>query len=187
MSVSRKIRACELKLKKLSGYVAIVRLMVFSWRFEKVGRRCQMEASVRILGDSKITLGERVSLRRGTIMGGGGQLFIGNGTTINEHVIIAATQFVSIGANCMLAPRVYILDVDHSFTTREIPIAHQGYVSKAVMIEDDVWIGTQSVILKGVTVGKGAIIGANSVVTHDVEPYTIVGGNPAKRIKERPL
>jgi len=56
--------------------------------------------------------------------------------------------------------------------------------SKPIMIEDDVWIGFNAAILKGVTIGKGAVVGACAVVLHDVPPYTIVGGNPARRIGE---
>ena len=64
-------------------------------------------------------------------------------------------------------------------------IEYEGYEpTKPVIIEDDVWIGTRVTILKGVTVGKGAIIGACSVVTKDVPPHSIVVGNPAKVVKE---
>lgn len=62
----------------------------------------------------------------------------------------------------------------------------QGYTKpRPVVIDDDVWIGSRVTILPGVHIGKGSIIGAAAVVTHDVEPYTIVGGNPAKLIKKR--
>ena len=62
----------------------------------------------------------------------------------------------------------------------------QGFTEvDPIVIEDDVWIGARVIILKGVTIGKGSIIGAGSVVTKDVEPYSIVGGNPAKLIRKR--
>ena len=160
--------------------------MLLSWQFEKAGRRCGIESGVRILGDCRVTLGDRVIFRRGVVVGGSGQLVVGSGTVINEQVIIAATELVTIGSDCMLASRVYILDVDHVYENREIPIAKQGYKSKPVIIGDDVWIGAQAVVLKGVKIGTGAIIAANSVVTSDVAPYTIVGGAPAKLIKVRP-
>ncbi|PJK27986.1 acyltransferase [Minwuia thermotolerans] len=93
---------------------------------------------------------------------------------------------VEIGANVMLAPRVYLLDVDHRFERRDIPISKQGYLVRPVRIEDDVWIGTGAVITKGVTIGRGAIIGANSVVTRDVPAYAIAAGVPAMVVKGRP-
>ena len=184
--MSKFLRAIDRRLRGWSGYAAIIRFWLNSWRFEKSGRRCGVEPGVRILGDCKVTLGDRVVLRRGVLVGGSGQLSIGSGTAINEQVIIAASISVVIGSNCMLAPRVYILDVDHEYTSRDIPISIQGYRNSPVDIGDDVWIGTQAVILKGVRIGTGAIVAANSVVTCDVEPYSIVGGAPAKLIRMRP-
>ena len=184
--MSNFLREIDRKLRGWSGYVAIIRFWLNSWRFEKSGRRCGVESGVRILGDCKVTLGDRVVLRRGVLISGSGQLIIGSGTAINEQVIIAATISVAIGSNCMLAPRVYILDVDHEHTSREVPMCMQGYQNSPVDIGNDVWIGTQAVILKGVCIGAGAIVAANSVVSRDVEPYSIVGGAPAKLIKMRP-
>jgi len=94
-------------------------------------------------------------------------------------------QQVTIGADCMLAPGVYILDVDHKFESRERPIRDQGYRTSAVKIGDDVWIGAGVFILKGVTIGNGAIIAANSVVIQDVPPFTIFGGSPARKLRDR--
>ena len=66
-----------------------------------------------------------------------------------------------------------------------VPSKNWNVVKKSpVIIEDKVWIGTRSIILKGVTVGEGAIVGAGSVVTKDVQPWTVVAGNPAQKIKE---
>jgi len=144
-----------------------------------------MGSGVRILGRSKIILGDRVTLRRGVTIGGHGDLIIGSGTTINEAVTITCTKAVSVGSNCMLAPMVCILDVDHSISQPEIPISEQGYLVEPVSIGDDVWIGTQTIITKGVSIGDGAVIGANSVVTRDVPPMAIAAGSPAKIIRMR--
>lgn len=163
-----------------------VRYVLSAWRFETAGPRGSLGPDVRILGDTRIHLGPRVALRRGVIMGGGGELKIGARTAINEGSMIAATLSVTIGEDCMFAPRVYVLDVDHRFDSREIPIARQGYLRSPVVIEDDVWIGAHAVITRGVRIGRGAIIAANSVVTKDVPPYAIAGGVPARVIKFRP-
>ncbi|WP_277422331.1 acyltransferase [Minwuia thermotolerans] len=131
-------------------------------------------------------LGARVGIRENVIIGGYGHFIVGNDTAINEGCIITAMEKVEIGANVMLAPRVYLLDVDHRFERRDIPISKQGYLVRPVRIEDDVWIGTGAVITKGVTIGRGAIIGANSVVTRDVPAYAIAAGVPAMVVKGRP-
>lgn len=86
----------------------------------------------------------------------------------------------------MMGPDVMIFHGDHEMSRRDIPMRLQGdSVSKPVVIGDDVWIGARSIILKGVHIGKGAVIAAGAVVTKDVPEYAIVGGVPAKVIKYR--
>jgi len=168
------------------GYFSKIRYLLNLWRFDEAGSRGGLEAGVRFLGRPRINFGERAILRRDVIIGGNGILKIGQRTAVNEGTIIACSERVEIGSDCMIAPRVYILDVDHDFQSREIPMSKQGYKTAPVVIGDDVWIGAYSVILKGVKIGTGAIIGANSLVNKDVKPYEIVGGVPAKNIGKRP-
>lgn len=92
---------------------------------------------------------------------------------------------ITIGNDVMLAPRVVILGGMHQYRDRERTIREQGTFAAPVQIEDDVWIGTNAVITPGVHIGKGAVIGANAVVTGDVESYSIVGGVPARKIGVR--
>lgn len=174
------------RVTKLGGYLPKLRFRVWSWRFEAYGSRCGLESGVRIEGDPKIFLGDRVTLRRGVMIGGGGALRVGSHTTINEGVLIACTESVEIGSNCMIAPRAYILDVDHVFSSRTAPISKQGYTVAPVLIGDDVWVGAYAVILRGVTIGNGAIVGAHSVVTRDVPDYAVVAGAPARVLGMRP-
>uniref|UniRef100_UPI0030DD06E6 acyltransferase n=1 Tax=Paucibacter hankyongi TaxID=3133434 RepID=UPI0030DD06E6 len=89
---------------------------------------------------------------------------------------------ITIGDNCALGPRVRILSATHDYRYLALPDT-----SANVVINEFVWIGAGATILPGVQIGKGAIIGAGSVVTKDVAPFTIVGGNPAKFIKNRGL
>lgn len=93
---------------------------------------------------------------------------------------------VHIGDNVMMGPECLILTRNHAFSDTTVPMNTQGYGEvKPVYIGNDVWIGQRVTILPGVHVGDGAIIGAGSIVTHDVEPYAIVGGNPARVLKMR--
>ena len=85
----------------------------------------------------------------------------------------------------MMAPDVVILTRKHIHSDIKIPMSKQGSISAKVIIEDDVWIGMRVIILPGVKIGRSSIIGAGAVVTHDVLPFTVVGGVPAKFIKER--
>lgn len=111
---------------------------------------------------------------------------IGSGTFIGKSCrLIAYNEKISIGDNVLIAANSVILTRTHKYSDTNIPINKQGYSNKSVDIEDDVWIGVNCVILYGVKIGRGAIIAANSVVNKDIEPYSIVGGSPAKLIKKR--
>lgn len=168
-----------------SEYLRQLYFLLNAYKFKKYGEHCSLQTGVKILGKTCILLGNRVAIRSNVLIGGDGKLSVGNNTCINAYTMITCTLDVVIGNNVMIAPYVTIIDVDHNFSNCEIPICNQGYVSKKIIINDDVWIGVKSTILKGVTIGKGAIIGANSVVTKDVPDYNIVAGCPARIIMNR--
>ena len=107
---------------------------------------------------------------------------LGNNSGIGVNAFIAA--HVSIGENVMMGPDCMIFTSNHRTEERDKPMCQQGFTEpRPVTIEDDVWIGARVIILPGVHVGTGSVIGAGAVVTHDVAPYSIVGGNPAKLIR----
>jgi len=114
------------------------------------------------------------------------RLFIGAGTHIGPHCHISGTKNkIIIGKNVLLAPRVYISTTNRRYDDVSKPVIDQGYVSKGdVTIEDGSWIGIGACILSGVKIGKNSIIGANSVVTRDIPPYSIAVGNPARVIRK---
>lgn len=111
--------------------------------------------------------------------GRGGRLEIGPDCSINYGVSIGALGSVTLGARCRLGPYVMIVDSEfHDAYDRALRPA-----PKPVVIGDDVWIGAKASVMPGVTIGRGAIVGTAAVVTHDVEPYTVVAGVPAKVIR----
>lgn len=108
---------------------------------------------------------------------------IGDNSGIGINARLGA---VTIGRDVMMGPDVIILSRRHYYKKTDVPMNIQGEGEELpVTIEDDVWIGTRAIILPGVTIEKGAIIAAGSIVSSDVSKYTIVGGNPAKLIKKR--
>jgi acetyltransferase-like isoleucine patch superfamily enzyme len=112
-------------------------------------------------------------------VGLGGKLTIGNNVFINVGVSISAQSQVTIGNNVQIANLVSIMDCDfHGLEERGSPLPPEP-----IFIEDDAWIATKATILKGVTIGRGAVVAAHSVVTRNVEPYTLVGGVPARLIR----
>lgn len=112
---------------------------------------------------------------------------IGNQVYIGEEFIIIedleSTQYtLDIGDRASIAPRVTFVMHSQPNESRITPYVHS--YKGSITIGPDSWVGTGAVILPGVTIGEGSVVGANSVVTKDVPPYTIVGGIPAKPIKE---
>ncbi|WP_263649783.1 acyltransferase [Rasiella rasia] len=111
-------------------------------------------------------------------------LKIGTHVRVNEHVFLQGK--ISIGNYVMIAPNVAIYTNSHEFADLETPMVLQGDTeTNAVVIENNAWLGRNVVVLPGITVGEGSIVGANSVVTKNVAPFTVVGGVPAKLIKTR--
>ena len=114
------------------------------------------------------------------------QLKIGEYCFFNRGVFLSAKGGISIGSNVIFGPEVKILSSSHNYEGDQIPYdSNDKDILKSVNIEDHVWIGGFVLILPGVNIGKGSIVGAGSVVTRNVPEYSIVGGNPAKVIKNR--
>ena len=109
---------------------------------------------------------------------------IGQRTTIGYHTFIFSSESISIGSDCLIAPFVYLVDSNHQ-SKRDALINLQENETAPIIIEDDVWIASGATILKGVKIGHGAVIAANSVVNESIPEYEIWGGTPAKKIGER--
>lgn len=115
----------------------------------------------------------------------GGNIKIGNNCTINPYTIIYGQGGVTIGNNVRIAAHCVVVPSNHIFTSVSIPIYKQGLSKKGIVIKDDVWIGAGVKVLDGVTIGKGCVIGANSVVTRSLDDYGVYVGTPARLIKKR--
>ena len=128
--------------------------------------------------------GKNVNIERGADFSSGSTIRIGDHSGIGVDAWIRAD--LTIGKHVMRGPRVIIYGRYHNFDRTDIPMQQQGMGEFVpIVIEDDVWIGARAIILQGVRIGKGAIIGAGSVVTKDVPPYAIVAGNPARVVRMR--
>lgn len=130
----------------------------------KIGENTLISTNVRITGN--FTLGKNSSIAQNCSISG-------------------ASAGVFIGDNVMIAPSVVIVAFNHGFDKMEVPMLQQENTEKPVYIEDDIWIGANVTILNGVRIGTGSIVAANSLINKDVEPFSIVGGVPAKKIKSR--
>lgn len=112
---------------------------------------------------------------------------IGLNASFNANVMINARGKgkITIGNNVLIGPNVVLRSSNHSFKTTKKSIMEQGMTEGEIIIHDDVWIGSNAVILPNCEVGNGVIIAAGAVVTSNIDPYSIVGGVPAKLIKKR--
>lgn len=111
---------------------------------------------------------------------------VGDNVYIGHHTeILANKKGVIIGNHVMIAQDVLLISYNHGYDDKNITMDKQKETSGKIVIKDDVWIGARAIILPGVTINKGAIIGAGAVVTKNVKPFSIVGGNPAKLLKYR--
>ena len=112
---------------------------------------------------------------------------IGNNVALNSNIMINAEGGgkIKIGNNVMIGPNVVFRSSNHKFDRVDIPMQKQGVEPGYIIVKNDVWIGSNAVILPNVTLGQGSIIGAGAVVTKDVEPFSIVGGVPARLISKR--
>lgn len=108
---------------------------------------------------------------------------IGRDSLIGEYSVIRGQGGVSIGDRVYTSPFTQIIAVNHVFDDPNRPFTAQGITAEGIVIEDDVWLGAGAIITDGVRVGQGAVVAAGAVVTKDVPPHTVVGGVPAKQIK----
>lgn len=129
--------------------------------------------------------GANLDIERRAYFGSGHRLRIGNNSGLGENCRLLGQ--VNIGDDVMMGPDCIIMTLGHEYRDRSCPMRLQGNTpERPVIIEDDVWIGVRVTILPGIRIGCGAIVAAGAVVTRDVPPYCIVGGVPARVIKERP-
>lgn len=168
------------------------RLYMFSYgkiMFYKFGRHSLIFKPLRIEGSKNIKIGDYVQIRKYVwlasrpLTGTNSELNIGNGTIIGDFCHIYSTHKIVIAENVLFANFVYVSDNLHNFDDIDIPIIKQSIKQKNdVYIGEGSWIG-EHVSIIGSSVGKHCVIGANSVVTHDIPDYSVAVGSPAKVIR----
>lgn len=134
---------------------------------------------------STMNCGDKFYAHTGVIMLYPNNITIGKHVSINRNTMLTAKAHIHISDNVSIGPNVIINSGNHSFEKLDVPINQQGHSVSPITIEEDVWIGGGAIILAGVTIGKGSVVAAGAVVTKDIEPFSVVGGVPAKLIKKR--
>ncbi|WP_207063959.1 DapH/DapD/GlmU-related protein [Motiliproteus sp. SC1-56] len=187
---------CKVLHTSSEGFLSVGRGCVFIGpkRLISFGKMCKVEDNVvihsvsrkgLIFGDN-VTICSGAKIRPSGYWGGnvGWGLVVGNNSSIGAGSYIGCSGKVVVGDNVMMGPNISIIAENHIYSDLSVPFKDQGVNNKGIVINDNVWIGTRSVILDGVEIGCNSIVAAGSVVVKDVPCNVIVGGVPAKIIKE---
>jgi acetyltransferase-like isoleucine patch superfamily enzyme len=196
------------------GFRPLIRGALMRPRLERCGGRFFLGRHAQVLFPSRLSVGRNVSLgdyifvncysQRGITIGHnvrirefsivqatshlsypGIGLRVGNDTYIGPHCILGAGGGIEIGNGVTLGAYVQVLAENHEFADPAREINEQGVTRRGIAIEDDCWLGNSVIVLDGVTIGRGCVVGAGSVVTRDLSPHSVAVGNPARVIKSR--
>jgi maltose O-acetyltransferase len=164
-------------------YYAFAKHLPASYRYQPLGKFAKF---CRALACRHIFrfCGRNVNIEQGADFYTGWEIEIGDHSSLGINARLPYD--LKVGKDVMMGPDVVMIGENHQSTKRDVPMRLQGYKTfPPIRIEDDVWIGARVIVLPGVTIGKGAIIGAGAVVTKDVPAYAICVGNPARVIRFR--
>jgi acetyltransferase-like isoleucine patch superfamily enzyme len=186
-----------------------IRPIVYKSIFGNIGKGCLIERDVRIDNPSRIFLRDKVYIGENCLISPGSQkgeirfendIFIaplcgfkafGGKISIGEHVHFSRNTFINgrgdveIEQDCLFGPNVVLMTTNHVFSDVDIPIRLQGVQSAPIKIENDAWLGSNVLVMPGVTIKKGAVVAAGAVVTKDIPELCVAAGVPARVIKQR--
>lgn len=165
--------------------------VIWGARLHSLGTKSILGRKLAVRNSGAVAIGSRVTICDEYVLadlapgrGALPKIRIGDGTVILYRFQCNAAESVTIGPDVLIASNVLITDSDHVLEPGGIPVTRNpALITRPVVVERNCWIGQNAVILKGVTIGHDSIIGANSVVTRDVAPYSVVAGNPARLIR----
>jgi maltose O-acetyltransferase len=164
-----------------AGYLGFARYLPWSPR---PGGRLARWLRGRLASHMLDYCGSDVNVEHGAWFGSGRDVRLGDRSDIGMDALVIGP--VDIGRDVMMGPRCILVAATHETAALDVPMNRQGFKNgRTIVIEDDVWIGAGVVILPGRRVGTGSVVGAGSVVAHDVPPRAVVAGNPAVVVRVR--
>lgn len=148
--------------------------IIVTWPHQvRIGNNCKLDYGIYFKFDGIWQHGPRIII--------GDRCFLGALVEFNIR------QKITLGVDCLIASGCKFIDHDHDFSSREMPVNVQADgAEKAIILEEDVWLGVNVVVLKGVKIGRGAIVAAGSIVNKSIPQYEIWAGVPARKVSERP-
>lgn len=183
-----------------SGFVSVYRFWIrarakafsvfASGAFASFGRESVLQLPIRLSGERRIVVGDGVFVGAGSwlqVLDGPGEdaaLVLGNGTSIAGNCVLSAASSIRIGQRVLMARNVYVSDHRHAYDDPARAVLDQGITNvRPVVIEDGAWLGQNVVVCPGVRIGRGAVVGANSVVRDDVPDHGVAVGAPATVVR----
>ncbi len=150
----------------------------------RVGRRVRLRGRARVVNEGVMVIGDRVRLDSTIatlelVAIAGGRLEIGDNVFVNFGSSIVAGTGVTVGNDCLIGAHVMVMDCDF----HRVEDKSWDTSGKPIVLEERVWLGNRSIVLKGVRIGHDSVVGAGSVVTKDVPPRTVVAGSPARVVR----
>lgn len=188
----RLIHMIAFRLRQYA-WIVLAHLRTLCWKLlgMKVGAGTLLPR-IRVTWPHQISLGERCKLEHGISLNFDGSWLPGPAIVIGDDVWIGAGcefnihEKIVIGSHSMIAAGCRFIDSDHGYSDRAIPMRQQVGQKSPILIHEDVWLGANAVVLKGVTIGRGAIVGAGAIVTKSIPEYEIWAGVPARKLGVRP-
>jgi acetyltransferase-like isoleucine patch superfamily enzyme len=157
--------------------------------FKKCGENVIIDETVKIRNPEYISVGNNVQFYHGVYIETGNNeesfIEIGDNSHFAPYTILYGHKGLKIGSGVCVGAHVIIATHGEGYQRTDMPMYQQPMSGAPIIIKDDVWICANSVITAGIKIGKGSIIGAGSVVTKDIQPFSVVGGVPAKLIRKR--
>lgn len=190
--------------------VTYLRGLVYRLVLGSVGKTCLIEQNVRFLVPRRVFLGDHVFIGENSLLdasslegrielrdeawvsrdciivaGEGYEVVVGEHAYLGPRALLYGHAGITIGKDALIANDVQLICGSHVFTDPQTPIRLQGAIEERIEIGEDVWLGASTIVLGGVTIGKGAVVGAGAVVTKDIPSYGIARGVPATIVGQR--
>lgn len=168
---------------------SIPRILIDKHARLKIGDGVELRRNVeiRVHGKSQVNIDSNVRIDRGVriLAANEAKIQIDSGVRIGLYSVFNGGDSIHIGAKSLISGFVYLQTSMHGFKDKKLSVQDQGYDHAPVVLEEDCWLGTHVVILPGVELGRGTVVGSNAVVNRSVDAFKVVGGIPAKELKER--
>lgn len=168
---------------------SIPKIMIDKKARLRIGDKVELrrDVEIRVHQEAELSIGDKVRIDRGVRLLATNQakLQLEDGVRVGMYAVFNGGDSIRVGAKSLISGFVYLQTSMHGFKDKTLAVQNQGYDHAPIELAPDCWLGTHAVILPGVKLGQGVVVGSNAVVNRSFEAYKVIGGLPAKELKER--